>query len=808
MFSIFVLTLASIAINYLIWYLNKDDNKQKNKPPSKDQYNFPTADQTRPIPKFWGTIKLNSPNVCAFNILKQERIVVKQKSLFGTETIETPNFRTYVDMHLALALTDEQQGAKLKKILVNDQEVWNNSSNSFGDISSSINKPDLFGEDNGISGSFDFMSGRTNQIANSYLISRMYDNLPFRWRKLSHIVFKNFNVGNSTSIAPFTFILEHAPTPSWANNSYSNFDGDCNPAVVIYYMLTEYFAGGRIKEDKLNIDSFINAHIKLYNERLGISLIRQESTSIETDIYDILECIDGQIYTDLSNGKMTLTLNRADYNIDDLLHINLNDHIIEWSTGNTTATTTVSEVRVEYTDKDDDFITKYQIHRNEAARLKKEKGEIKTLNFQMITKPDIAAKIARREGEALTSSLLKLNLVTNRILSNKNIGDVIKVSIDKNNIYNTPFRIVDINYGNLKNMQISVELIQDRFGKFDAIFSETNPNIGTNTSAEAVQSNLKIITAPAYFNKNLNIQNNLILTFSESPNNRQLNYDLYTKRGTSDYKKSGVSSGFAYVANLEENLNIQDDEIIVNSNNFNIQNFGIDLLNNGYNMALILDETNNKNEFINFEYAEFNSVDATYTLKNVNRGLLDTIPQIFNNSTTKIYVFSYGYAINNIDFFNDNELIKVKSINKTVSDIQDLNLSTEFNYTVTNRQKKPINVSNLKVNGFNFNNEQLISHDDDISFTWSYRNKTSNIQYYNDLNNLNIDLNSVKIKLYDITNTLLSDVTLSANETTWSWTAENSSHPHRLHYVRAEIYTINGLFESDQKYDIIITRVD
>jgi hypothetical protein len=808
MFSIFVLTLASIAINYLIWYLNKDDSKQKNKPPSKDQYNFPTADQTRPIPKFWGTIKLNSPNVCAFQITSQERIVIKTKSLFGTEKTETPNFKTYVDMHLALALTDEQQGAKLKKILVNDIEVWNNSSNAFGDVSSSINQPDFFGEDNGISGSFDFMSGKTGQTANSYLVNRLYDNLGFKWRKLSHIVFKNFYVGNSTSIAPFSFILEHAPTPHWANDTYSNFDGDCNPAVVIYYMLTEYFAGGRIKESKLDLQSFIDCHVKLYNERLGISLLRQESSSIETDIYDILEVIDGQLYTDLTTGKMTLSLNRADYEIDDLLHLELNKNIQEYESSNTSATTTVSEIRATYTNKDENFVQQYQIWRNEQARFKKEKGEVKTLNFDMITKPSLASKIARREGEALTSSLIKLNLTTDRSLSTKNIGDVVKISIDKLGIYETPFKITKINYGSLKNLSIKVELIQDLFGKYNAIFSETNPNTSTSTSAEAVQSNLKIINAPSYFNKNLNVTNNLILTFAEKPNNRQLNYDLYTKRGTNDYKKNGTSSGFSYVANLENNIEIPDDEIVVNSNNFNIQNYGIDLLNNGYNLALIYDETNNKNEFINFEYADYNSSLDLYTLKNVNRGLLDTIPQKFTNSTTKIYVFSYGYAINNLEFFNDSELIKVKSINKTVSNTQDFNDATEFNFTVSNRHKKPINVSNLKVDGVNFTDDQIISHDNDVYFQWSYRNKISSIQYYNEVNNLNNDGNSVRIKLYDISNVLLSDVTLSANETSWAWTHESSSYVHRLHYIRAEIYTIKDLIESEQKYDIIIRRID
>lgn len=806
MFAIFASALLTLGLNYIVWYLNKDGSKQKNRPPSKDQYSFPTADQTRPIPKFWGTIKMTSPNVINYEITRQKRIVIKTKSFFGTETQETPNFKTYVDMHLALANTDEQQGAKLKKILVNDDVIWNNDANNFGDISSSINKKEIFGDDNGVEGNFTFLSGRSGQLSDPYIANKLYNRMPIKFRKLSHIVFKDFYVGNSSSgqssIAPFSFVLEHAPRPDWAINGYTSYNGDCNPAVVIYYMMTEYFSGGRFREVDLDLESFREAHIQLYNERLGISLLRQESIPIEDDINDILEIIDGQIIIDQTTGKNKLTLNRLNYNPDDLLHLTFDNGIKKYSTNKTTSTTTVSEVRCNFTDINDNFSIKYQPFKNEAARFRKEKGEIKTLNYEMITNSETANKIATREGYPLTSSLIQLSLTTNRILNNKNIGDCVKVSLPTSKIDGVIFRIVNINKGTLKNPNITVKLIQDVFGRYNSIFSSTNPSSGVINTAVAVQSNLKIINAPCYFNKRIGSDKGLILTYAEATNSRQLNYDLYTKIGSEEYIKNGASLGFSYVANFENNVEVNDINMTVSSNNFDIETQGIVQLKNGYNLALIIDQSTNKSEFINFEEVIYNQLNNTYLIKNINRGLFDTIPKKYNKETLKIYVINVGSAMNTLKQFEDFENVKIKSINKTASDAQEINASIEYNFTTDQRYKKPLNISNLKINGINFKEEQNI---DDVllTFDFSYRDQSDLINYYNDDSSLNNDGNTVNIKLYNSVDTLLKEVNLSANEKTWTYTDE--AIPKNL-YIRAEIKTIKNLFESSDNYDIIIKR--
>lgn len=798
--------LLSLALYYLTYLLTKDNNKQKNKAPGKDEYNFPLAVENTPVAKIFGRRKIEGFNVLKWDITKQERIVIKSKSLFGTEKQETPNFKTYADMHLGFCLANDDNAVKLINVLVNNEIIYTNPSTTVENLSFNINKQEYFGEDNGFGGAVDFYCGADNQVKSSYLNTNLYNGKASRFQKLAYLILKNFYLTNSTTAPLFSFILENLPKPEWTTQSVAGWDGKINPAVAIWYILTDDLAGGSIDPSYLNVDSFIDIALKLKDEDFGIAFIRQSQRSVIEEIGDILETIDGNLYTSIDDGLIHISLNNADYNIEDLLHIKLKEDILNYSSSRNSISTQFSEVRVKFTDASKNYQERFAIYKNPSTRLKKGRQEIKELSYNMVTDFTTASKIAAREGIPLTRSLISLSLETNRKLSTKKVGDVIKVSIDKLDIYEMPFRITKINFGKSKSSTIKVELLQDYFGQFKQVFSNDNPSLIIDRTATALNCNLKVLTAPAYFNKSLDIQDNLILTFAERPNNRHQYFDLYTdSTTTTDFIKNGFSSGFSFVGTLTDNINIQDNEFNVTSNFFDTINYQKDLLNNGYNLAVILDEINNKQEFINFENVIYNDITDEYEIKNINRGLLDTLPKSFI-SGSKIYVFSYGYAINNTDFFLDSENIQIKALTKTSNETLDISDASLINYTVSNRQKLPINISNLKINGLDYNDNITIPTVD-LVFDFSYRNKINTIQYYNDVNISNTDLNNVRIKIYNISNTLIQDITLSSNETSWTFTDELTINAGiRYTYLRAEIFTKKSTFDSLEKYDIIITR--
>lgn len=797
-----ILTAISFAIQYMMFLLTKDDGKQKNKPPSKDQYNIAISKPGVAFPKFFGTIKMIGYSVVAWNITKQKRIVQKEKSIFGTKEIDTPNFETFVDMHAVFSIAERENQIDLLKILCNDNLVLENTIT--GPFTAYIDQKDLFGDDDGIYGNIEYYAGNSGQVKSSY-INNMYNGNASKWPRIAHMIFKNFKMTNSTSSPTFSFIFRSMPVPYWTNIGTTNINGAINPVVAIYYTLVDNLSGAKMLPQEIDVSTFADAADKLKAMDFGIAYMRQSGRPIIEEISDILEVIDGNFYSDPLTGKICVSLNTYDYDVSTLEHVTMKD-VINYKSSRNSISSQVTEVRVDYVDNADNFLEKTATFKNEATRLRKGKSEVKSFNYNMITDFKTAKRVATREGRALTNSLITLDLeMSSRKLSYLKVGDPVLVTLDKIDIFSTPFRIMSLNLGKLKNTNIQVTLVQDRFGYFEDILSPDEEVIKTDRSADPVAVNLQVLDAPSYFNLNQNVADNLILTFAKIPNNRQQYYEIWSDSSTTDgYIKNGTSTGFALYGEVSSNINVEDTTINIESDLFDPLSLQKDNLSGGQNMAVLINGSNI--EFINFETVSYNNTTNIYTLLNVNRGLLDTIPKAFD-SNTQLYVFSYGSAINNQDFFLDGESVSIKALTVTNSGKLSLSSSPTITHTSSGRNKKPINVSNFKVNGVNFKDTQEIG-DVDLTVNFSYRNKISTIQYFDEQINSNNDLNTVVIKVYNNLNTLIKTVNLSSGETSWTFDDEKTLNA-GVYYneLRLEVNTLNSGLESVDKYNMEITRV-
>lgn len=796
-----ILAAVSIAMNYVIFLMTKDDGKQKNKPPSKDKYNIAISQPGVAVPKIFGTVKMMGYSCVYWAITKQKRIVIKEKTLYGTKKQETPNFETFVDLHAVFSIAEIDSQIDLLQILCNDNVVYESAGGSFFGY---IDKPDLFGDDDGVYGAIEYYSGSPGQVKSAY-INNCYGGNASKWKRFSHMIFKNFKMTNSTSSPQFSFIFRSMPVPYWTNASVVNINGALNPSVAIYYTLIDNMSGGKMSTQAIDIEKFTAAANKLKEMEFGVAYMRQAGRPIIDEISDILEVIDANFYSDPLTGKICIELNNYTYNLEDLEHITMDD-CVNYKSSRNSLSSQFTEVRVDFVNISNNFIEDSASFKNEATRLRKGKSEVKVFNYNIIPDYKTAKRVATREAIALTNSLITLDLeMSSRKISHLKVGDPVLVSLDKLDIFNMPFRIMSLNLGKLKNTTITVSLVQDRFGFFEDILSNEQEVIRPDRSAEAVACNLKVIDAPAYFNLNQNVTDNLILTFASLPNNRQQYYELWTKSSTTDYILNGQSTGFALLGNVENDIDVNDLTIDITSSLFDPLTLQKDNLAGGQNMAVIINGDNL--EFINFEGVSFNSTTSVYTLINVNRGLLDTIPKQHPEGSSSIYVFSYGNAINNQDFFLDAENIKIKALTITSSNKLALSSAPEINYISTGRQKNPINVSNLKVNGVKFEETQEIGAVD-LTINFSYRDKKPTIQYYDEQIISNNDLNSVVVNIYNDLNILIKTVTLSSNETSWTFDDEKTLNAGVYNNgLRVEIYTLKGSLESIDKYDIEVTRI-
>lgn len=108
----------------------------------------------------------------------------------------------------------------ISEIRVEDKVVWDQGISSSGTIN--INKPNIFGgdtKDGGISGDVDFMFGEPTQGANSYLKSKLTNDLP-AFRGVVSAVLNRVYMGVSSYIKPWSFVATRILTrqdgiPQW-----------------------------------------------------------------------------------------------------------------------------------------------------------------------------------------------------------------------------------------------------------------------------------------------------------------------------------------------------------------------------------------------------------------------------------------------------------------------------------------------------------------------------------------------------------------------------------------------------------------
>lgn len=805
MWTIFGPMLFSIAFAVLSAYLLRDKGKQKNKPPTKDQYTVPQADETQSVPKVYGTRQIEGYQNLHWKILDQKEVIQKVKGLLWTTKTPTGQWQTFADIHCGICFADVGAKVYLKEIYADDKLVWSNPSSIAGDVMGGyINAKDFFADDDDLYGSFDFYSGSDDQTMSAYLDNGIYGGNASSWPKLSHMIFKNFKITSSTSLPQIKLVVAHQPVPSFLSPDVAAWDGKSNPVVPIYYSQTDYISGAGVPSSIFDLENYAAVALKLRNDNFGFCLIRQFSRSIQEDLDDMLETIDGNFYTDGETGKTCISLNSSSYDKNTIPKITTKD-IVNYSSTRNSLSSQVDEVRVKYIDVSRGYKELTAGYKNPSTRLKKGDSDFHEFNYGMIPDYDTAFKVAYRESVPLSNSLITLSLEMNRKLSNNKIGDPVLITIDKIGIIEVPFRIVKINYGKLKASTMKVDLVQDRFGDFRQVFDDANPSGEVDRTATALNCQLKVLTAPAYFNKAMSIQDNLVLAFAEKPNGRHLGFDLWTDSSTTaDFIRNGKSPTFSLKATLSANITNRANTMTVVGNNFTALSYQRDLLNQGYNMGVLIDELNNKIEFVNFETVTESG--GVYTLSAVNRGLLDTIPKDFNMLTTELYLFSYGVAMNDTDFFLDGESVAMKALTYTSNEILKIEDATQLNYTIANRKDKPINVSNLKVNTMPFENNMFIGPID-LQLSWSFRNQIGSIQYYDEANTLNSDQNNVNIKLYDSSNVLIKEVTLTASETSWVFDDEliiNSGV--RYNYIKAVITSVKSSINSLENYNIIITR--
>lgn len=720
----------SFAANSL---LNRRPKAKPLKPSDLSEFSFPSADENRPIPYIAGTLPV-VPNITFFGDLSTTPISQFVKtSLLGTGVRQQLGFRYNVGMELGLCF-----GANVhcKRITVDDKEIF------VGDLvgspaTTTILKESLFGgegEDGegGINVTLDFYEGNSSQVANPYMVTQYARQNGHRdvcyavWRGPSYgslyqagkYVSGGGYIGKVPQIRPMKFYLQRIPVFLGAGTA--TIGEDANAADVLYELATSRLFGAGLSPSKLNSPAFAAMAATLKAEDFGISVLWERTDDLEAVIQSILDTVDAAFYTDLQTGLITPRLIRKDYDPNTILHLTDDEVLDIKSFSRGSWEETKNEVRLEYTNRAEDYQQKTAFAQDRANFQIRNATDPVTIDYKYITNATNAQKVAFRECRRLSVPLARATLTVNRYAAQLTPGAVFKWSTTKTTptISNKVMRVLKVDYGKLADTTIELFCAEDIFALGGAIYSVNTSTNWVNPVTDALAPNPVIVQEQPYWYAGAAFRP---WTFARQPNGSHLAWDLnISTDGGATYSLKQADEIFTPVGVLFANYSQNTAD--VDATGFEIINLagmeGVfaptsasEIASSGTGLIYFEDT----GEIAAFESIVFNTTTGRYEVKGIWRGLLDTTPA--NHGTaTRVWFFANGQSRLAEDFSGT---IQLKHLTRTSRNQLSLASATAYPLTNNSRTLKPYPPSYLRING----SYTTATHTGDVSLQWNSRNR-------------------------------------------------------------------------------------
>ena len=503
-----------------------------------------------------------------------------------------------------------------------------------------------------------------------------------------------------------------SPSGIYLNLSYeaetnSATESDINPSHIIRECLTNRVWGIGVAESNIDDASFKKAADILYDEQMGMSIKWTDSTSINEFVDNIKEHINAQLYLDRVTNKWKLYLIRDDYDVADLLSLN-ESNIRNLDFERRTLAECVNSVTVTYWDRErakDSTVTVQDI-----ARIAQQGGVIsQSIDYKGFTNSDLASRIALRDLKTLSSTLASVSFDVDESFSESwHEGMPFKLSDESYGLSEAVMRIRTIKRGDGINNTVYVEAIEDSFSSPMQSVIEYVPPItsGDSTAKDAVAiafevPYIELVEQYGQDEVDAKLSNYPELGYvgmaAIRPNNQHVNASLYVDAGAGYDERTTLD--FCPSAELKAEIGYMDSS-------FEIQNVAeFELL-----------QANNRIQ-INDEIMAFVSFDDVTSVITVKRGCFDTVPQK-HVSGSKVFVWDNYSGIDDIEYLSG-EVLSLKALTLTGSDVLELNVATAHNLSLSSRAIRPYPPANVKIN------DQYYPQDieTDLILTWVDRNR-------------------------------------------------------------------------------------
>lgn len=465
------------------------------RPSAIGDFQFPTADASRVIPIFWGTCKMEGPNVTWFGDLKVVTLKKKVKTGWFSSKKVTTGFNYYLGVQLVFAYGDCDEFIELRaddKVVSLHTSVTKNgdkwipgpvaSKNFVGDVCSFwMCSPTLLDNGDppsGVVGACKLYKGTFTQPANLYLQQQWGETETSAFRPLVQLVMEKVYLGNTETPPPIALIARRCPNPLGLTGGRHNINGDANIANCCYEVMTNMLFGMKINGSKIDTASFVECGNTLAAEGLGISMLIQTAMNGRDLLAEMLRHADGVIFPDPVTGLYTMKLARADYDVEDLLVFddsNIDDDSFEFSRASWE--NTKNNIIVKYTDRATFDVKPVQYQ--DLANIDIRNGYIDSeeIDFLGFSNANAALRVAARACKTRSSPLLRCQFNTNRKGYQLRPGSVFLMTKQSRNLVGLVMRVIDISYGTLDDPAIKVTACEDIFA-VNAIAYTAPPDSG------------------------------------------------------------------------------------------------------------------------------------------------------------------------------------------------------------------------------------------------------------------------------------------------------------------------------------------
>lgn len=531
-----------------------------------------------------------------------------------------------------------------------------------------------------------------------------------------------FSGGEISGASTYTFFFVDSPFTDNTGGLSINVDFydaefDSNPAHMIYECLVNESWGAGFPASSIDIDSFEQAAVVLYSENFGLSMLWTQQTTVENFIKEIIDHIEGAIFTHPRTGLLTLKLIRGDYDPDTLPIFNPNNSVVR-NFKRKLIGELITELVVTWTNPANEEEETVTVQNDALIALQGLVSDSR--NYYGIRSATLATAVGYRDLRSASYPAASCDLEADRSAWDKVPGDVIKVTSPEDGVIEMVMRVGPIDYGGPGSMTIKASLIEDIFGLEVAEFTTAPASEWIDPAEEPTPADYTyLFTLPYYMALQEAVPVAAYPTVYAGILAAEDGLDTYEFElwGEATISGGGVveqALGNRSIASRAELVFALPAEVISTINGFPGATRGIGPEVGG---IMILGE----GEETEVELALITANAAgVYT---VQRGAMDTVPRAWPIGTPVWFV---GAATSYVDYVARSaaEIVEYKVLPRTSLGLLPVADAPDEIVTLTARPHLPLRPANVKVHGVGFSTDAIDAVGvNPIAITWSERNR-------------------------------------------------------------------------------------